>query len=86
MLSLVFLRHLQNLGNVVWISKLLQGGGDMLARNGLFGLLFRDLVRLTRDESDEFDAAFYEEVARVFSEADTGVVVQDFGDDLADRR
>jgi len=45
----------------------------MFARDGLFGILFGDLIRLRTDKSNEFDAAVDEEVARFFREGNARV-------------
>lgn len=70
----------------------------MLACNRLLRILFRDLVGFARQHSDEFDAAFDEEVAGFFGEGHGGLLGfgrggggggvggEDFGDDFLDRR
>lgn len=60
----------------------------MLRRDRLFCLALRNLVGFGGDESDEFDAAVYEEVAGVAGKGDAGfggvVRGEDFGDDFLD--
>ena len=63
----------------------------MLNRNRLLGLLLRDLVRFARDQGDELDAAFDEELARVAGERHGAIGLgreggceEDLGDDFLD--
>lgn len=61
---------LQDGGDVVGEAQLLQRLGDVVAGDRLLGLLLRDLIRLGRDECDELDTAFYEQVPSLFGEGD----------------
>ena len=65
---LVLLRRLQDGGHVITKTQLLQRLGDVVARDGLLGLLLGDLVGLGGDEGDELDAALYEQVAGFLGE------------------
>lgn len=55
---LVFVGNLEHLLDVSMKAQVIQGLGDVFARNRLLGFLFRNFVGLGRDEGDEFDAAF----------------------------
>ena len=67
-------------GDVLGEPELVEGLDDVVARDGLLGLLLRDLVRLGADEGDELDAAFYEDVTSLLGKRDAGPA----GEDLAD--
>ena len=58
----------------------------MLACDSLLGFFFADVVRLGRDQSDELNAAFHEQIARILGEGLAHAGREDFGDDLLDRR
>ena len=47
-----------------------EGFADVVARDGLLGLLLRDVVGLGRDEGDELNAAFDQQVAGLLREGD----------------
>lgn len=81
---LVLLCRLQHGGHVVREAKLLQRLGDVVAGDGLLGLLLRDLVGLGGDEGDELDAALDEEVAGLLGEDGARGGGEDLGDDLLD--
>lgn len=62
LLLLVFGSSLQNGRNVIGEAERLQSLGNVVARYGLLRFLLGDIVCLRRDESDELDTAFYEQV------------------------
>lgn len=82
---LVLLRRLQHGGHVVGEAELLQRLGDVVAGDGLLGLLLGDLVGLGGDEGDKLNAALYEEVAGLLSEDAARGGGQDLGYDLLNR-
>lgn len=86
LLLLVLRRRLDDGGDVLGEAELLQGLGDVVAGDGLLGLLLRDLVGLGRDERDELDAALDQQVAGLLGEGDAVGGREDLGDDLLDRR
>lgn len=83
---LMLRRRLQHGRHVVRKAQLLQRLGDVVAGDGLLGLLLGDLVGLGGDEGDELDAALYEEVAGLLGEDAATRGGEDLGDDLLDRR
>lgn len=82
LLLFVVLRNVENCRHVVAKVELLQRCLDMFACYCLFGVLFRDFVGLGRDEGDELDAAFYEQVARVFCKRHARLAGQNVLDNL----
>jgi hypothetical protein len=60
---LVLLRGFNDSCDVVREAELLESLCDVVASNGLLGLLFGDLVGLGGDEGDEFNAALDQQVA-----------------------
>ena len=78
--------RVEHLLHVLGEAELAQGLVDVVRRDGLLGLPFRDLVGLGRDERDELDAAVDQQVARVLAEDEPGLVAQDLRDDLLDGR
>ena len=85
LLLLVVVGHLENGGHVVAKVELLEGGLDVLAGYRLLGVLFGNLVGLGGDEGDELDAAFNEQVARVFGKRHAGLAGEDVLDNLLHR-
>lgn len=86
LLLLVLRRGLQDGRDVLGETELLQRLGDVIAGDGLLGLLLGDLVRLGRDERDELDAALDQQVPCLLGERDAVGGREDLGDDLLDRR
>ena len=86
MLLLVVGSYFQNSRDIVTEIQVLKRLLDVLTSNGFLGVLFGDLVRFRGDEGDEFDATFNQEIARVFCKGNARIGVQDFGNDLLDRR
>ena len=76
--------RLEDGGDVVAEAERVEGLGDVVADDGLLGLLLRDLVGLGRDEGDELDAALDQQVARLLGEVNAGGGREDLGDDLLD--
>jgi len=79
---------ISNLHNIIHIlpeTQLLQRFSNMLASNRLLAFFLANLVCLRRDERDELDAAFNEQVAGVFAECQAFGGWQDFVDDFLDR-
>jgi hypothetical protein len=64
----MLISNLHDIRHIITKTQLLQRLGNVLARNRLLALLFGNLVCFRRDERDKLDAAFDEEVARVFVE------------------
>lgn len=58
----------------------------MLAGYGLLRLLFGNLVGFGGYQGDELDAAFDQQVARIFGKSNSVVVGKDLIDDLLDSR
>jgi hypothetical protein len=58
----------------------------MFAGDCLFGVLFGDFVGFGGDEGDEFDAAFDQQVARVFGKRHARLAGEDILDNLLDSR
>lgn len=85
LLLLVFGGGLEDGGNVVGEAERLEGLGDVVAGDGLLGLLLGNLVGLGRDKCDKLDAAFYEQVTSFFGKGDAVGGGQDLGYDLLDR-
>lgn len=56
----------------------------MFAGNCLLCIFLGNLVGFGGDHGDEFDAAFYEQVASLLGERHSLVIGQYFGDDLLD--
>ena len=71
-LLFVFLCDSKDIGNVVAETEITEGALDMFAGDGLLGFLFTDIVGFGGDQSDEFNAAFHEEIASVFGECLAG--------------
>ncbi|KAL1843912.1 hypothetical protein VTJ49DRAFT_6855 [Mycothermus thermophilus] len=69
---LVLSRRLEDGADIIREAQLFQGLDDVVAGDGLLGLLLRDLVGLGADERDELDATLYEYVARFLGEGDPG--------------
>jgi hypothetical protein len=80
------LRDFEDGWNVVAKIQFLQGSLDVFACYGLFGVFFGDLVGLGGDEGDELNAAFYQEVARIFGKCHARLAGEDVLDDLLDGR
>jgi hypothetical protein len=80
------LRDFEDGWNVVAKIQFLQGSLDVFARYGLFGVFFGDLVGLGGDKGDELNAAFYQEVARIFGKCHARLAGEDVLDDLLDGR
>jgi len=81
---LVLSRRLDDGGHIIGEAKLLECFGDVVAGNRLLGLLFGDLVGFGGDEGDEFDTAFYEEIASFLGEAAAAGRWENFCDDFLD--
>ena len=81
---LVLLRRLQHGRHVITKAQLLERLGNVVAGDGLLGLLLGDLVGLGGDEGDELDVALDEEVAGLLGEDAAGGGGEDLGDDLLD--
>jgi hypothetical protein len=76
--------NLHNILHILAKSKLFKRLRNMLTSNSFLAFFFGDLVGFGGDEGYEFDAAFDEQVAGVFSEGETGGGGQDFGYDFLD--
>lgn len=76
---------LEDGGDVVGEAEGLEGLCDVVAGDGLFGLLLGDVVGLAGDEGDELDAALDEEVTGFFGEGHAVGGREDLGDNLLDR-
>jgi len=81
-LLLVVLGDLEDGGHVVAKVEFLERCFDVLACNRLLRVLFGNLVGFGRDEGDELDAAFNQEIARVFGKSHAGLAGQDILDNL----
>lgn len=68
--------------DVIREPELLKSLGDVVACDSLFRLFFGDLVCLGRDECDELDTAFDQQIASFLSESDTLLCGQNLGDNL----
>lgn len=68
---LVFISRFDDGGDVISKTKLIKGLRDMIARNGLLGVLLRDIVGLGGDKGDEFDTALDEKVTRFLGKVDS---------------
>lgn len=83
-------RDSQHLWHVLRETELLEGLGDVLAGDGLLGVLLGDLVGFGGDHGDELDAALDQEVAGLLGEGHGlaafvgGLGSEDFVDDLLD--
>lgn len=86
LLRLVLRGNLRDVANVVRVAQLPQGRNDVLAGDGLLGLALGDLVGLGREQGDELDATFDQEVARILGEGQAAVAAEDFGYNLPDGR
>jgi hypothetical protein len=84
LLLLVVLRDFEDGWNVVTKIEFFQRSLDVFARYGLFGVFLGDLVGLGGDEGDELNAAFYQEVARIFGKCHARLAGKDVLDDLLD--
>lgn len=82
----VLLSHRKHIGDIVCKAEIPQCLLDVLACDGLLGFLFADVVCLGRDQSDELDTTFHEQIARILGEGLAHARGEDFGDDLLDRR
>lgn len=82
----VFQRRVHHDVHVRGKAQVFECARDVIAGNGLFGLLFRKIVSLGRDEGNEFDAAFDEQIACVARKGDAGAGWEDFGDNFLDGR
>jgi len=76
------LGDLEDGGHVVAKVEFLERCFDVLACNRLLRVLFGNLVGFGRDEGDELDAAFNQEIARVFGKSHAGLAGQDILDNL----
>ena len=59
---------------------------NVFACDGLLSFLFADIVGLGRDQGDELDAAFHQQIARILGEGLAHAGREDLGNDLLDRR
>ena len=82
---LVFCSGLQDGRHVVRKAQLLKSLCDVIAGNCLLGLFLADLVGLGRNQSDELDTAFYEQVSSFFREGHAGGAWQNLAHDLLNR-
>lgn len=82
----MFFRDGKDILNVIAESEITQSPLHMLTGDSLLRFLLADIVGLGGDQSDELNAAFHEEVARVFGEGLPGGRREDLCDDFLDRR
>jgi len=85
-LLLVVLRHLEDGWDVVAKIQLFQGSLDVFASYRLLGVFFGDFVGFRRDEGDELDTAFDQEVARIFCKRHARLAGEDVLHNLLDGR
>lgn len=89
--SLKLIRHRHQLRHILAKIEVLQGFGDVLARDGFLGVFLGDVVGFGGDHGDELDAALDQEVAGFFGEGHGlrvfrgGFGGENFVDDLLDR-
>ena len=83
---LVVLRHLEDGWDVVAKIQLFQGSLDVFASYRLLGVFFGDFVGFRRDEGDELDTAFDQEVARIFCKRHARLAGEDVLHNLLDGR
>ena len=84
LLVLKLICNSQYLGNVVSKPKFCERFLDVIHRYCLLCLFFGDIVGLGRDQGDELDAAFNEEVSGISGEDLTIGMGKDFCNDLLD--
>lgn len=82
----MLIRTRKDILHIIAKSEIFQRLLDVLAGNRLLGFLLANVVGLGGDERDEFDAAFHEQVARIFGKGLAGGRGEDFGDDFLDGR
>lgn len=82
----VLLSHRKYVGDVVCKAKIPECFLDVFACDGLLGFLLADIVGLGRDQGDELDTAFHQQIARVLGEGLAHAGRKDLGNDLLDRR
>lgn len=64
----MFLRHGKDILDVIAESEITQSPLHMLTGDSLLRFLLANVVGLGGDQGDKLDAAFHEEIARVFGE------------------
>jgi hypothetical protein len=82
----VFLRHSQDVWDIVAKAKITQSPLYVFACDCFLGLLFANIIGFRGDQRDEFHAAFHEEIASIFRKGLAGGRGEDLGDDFLDRR
>lgn len=81
-LLLVLIRDALYLFHILAKAKLLESFGDVFACDCLLGFFLTDFVGFRGDERDKLDAAFDEEIARVFAKCYARGGWEYFRDDL----
>lgn len=82
----MFLRDGKDILDVIAETKITQSPLHVFTGDSLLRFLFADVVGFRGDQGDELDAAFHEEIARVFREGLPGGRREDLCDDFLDRR